>query len=134
MGRTVTLSIAAVFFILLSCAKKKNSYATVVCKDVTGNGIDSVTVELYSYVKKTDGTAGTGYLKASGVTNETGRISFSFNVPSMYTIKVFKNSQSASSFIKMEEGKEVQKDITLPWNLTSVGRLNPYFIWIYLAR
>jgi hypothetical protein len=114
MGRTFTLSIAAVFFILLSCAKKKNSYATIVCKDVTGNGIDSVTVELYTYVKKTDGTTGTGYLKANGITNETGRISFSFNVPSMYTVKVFKNSQIGTGFIKLEEGKEVQKDITLP--------------------
>jgi hypothetical protein len=97
---------------LISCAKQKDCYATIVCKEGSGAGLDSVVVELYSYVKGAEANT-TPELKGSGMTDETGRISFGFKVPALYHVKTSKDTLSASSIIQLEEGKEVQMDLIL---------------------
>jgi hypothetical protein len=106
------LALLILLFLVISCAKQKNCYATIVCKNASGKGIDSVFVELYSYVKGTESSSATE-LKASGTTDETGRISFSFKEPALYTIKTAKDTLGATSIIRLQEGKEVQKDLVL---------------------
>lgn len=107
------VSLILVLFIV-SCAKRKDCYATIICLDSAGLVMDSVAVELYSYVKSTDGSAQGGQLKASGLTDESGKISFNFTHPAMFTIKAEKGAKQVTGNIRLQEGKEVQQTLTFP--------------------
>lgn len=101
----------------VSCKKNTDCVAVVQCYDSTGVGMAGVDVLLYANVKTaTQGTI-TADLRASGITDAAGRVSFTFKLPAIYDIKATLTSGTSSlsgvSIIKLEEGKSIEKEVTV---------------------
>lgn len=118
--RGIFIAIAVVgigFLFTISCKKNTDCVANVVCNDSTGTGISGATVYLYANVKTPNQGTITADLRATGVTDEGGRVSFTFKLPAIYDVKALKvisaKTYSALSIIKLEEGKGVEKVVTL---------------------
>lgn len=107
-----------------SCKKNTDCVAVVQCMDSTGIGMPGVDVLLYANVKTSTGGTVTADLRGSAITDATGRVSFTFKLPAIYDIKATKKAASTStatssssltgvSIIKLEEGKTVEKILTV---------------------
>ncbi len=115
-----------VFFI--SCQKNTDCKATVKCVDAGGSPVANAAVQLFATVK-TGSASQTGTviadLKANGVSDGAGNVSFVFKLPAIYDIVATTTAASTStngpatttivgnSIIKLEEGKSVEKTVTL---------------------
>lgn len=118
--RGIFIAIAVVgigFLFITSCRKNTDCIANVVCNDSTGVGISGATVYLYANVKTPNQGTITADLRATGVTDAGGKVSFTFKLPAIYDVKATKvisaKTYSALSIIKLEEGKGVEKVVTL---------------------
>lgn len=101
-----------------SCKKNTDCIANVQCLDSNGVGLSGVNVLLYANVKTTTGGTVTADLKGNALTDASGRVSFTFKLPAIYDIKATKDASSTNSvtgvsIIKLEEGKTVEKIITV---------------------
>jgi hypothetical protein len=109
--------IGVMFLFITSCKKNTDCVAIVICNDSTGTGIGGAQVYLYANVKTPNQGTITADIRASGVTDETGRVSFTFKLPAIYDITALKTisakTYSAVSIIKLEEGKTIDKTVTL---------------------
>ena len=94
---------------LTSCNKDKSCKATVECKDQNGNAVKGAKVFLYAEVKKNI----KGDVKAEGVTDDNGKVSFIFKLPAIFDVNATVNSKEATGVIKLEEGKEVTETVTV---------------------
>lgn len=117
-GFFIAIAIMGVGFLFItSCKKNTDCVANVVCNDSTGVGISGATVYLYANVKTPVGGTITADLRATGLTDDAGRVSFTFKLPAIYDIKALKTisakTYSALGIIKLEEGKGVEKVVTL---------------------
>ena len=92
-----------------ACNKDKSCKATIDCKDANGDAVKGAQVFLYAEVKHNI----KGDIKAQGVTDENGRVSFIFKLPAIFDIDAAVNSKSAKGMIKLEEGKEVTETVTV---------------------
>ncbi|MCA6438005.1 MAG: hypothetical protein IM600_07160 [Bacteroidetes bacterium] len=100
------------------CEKNTDCKATVKVVDSTGAISPNSDVFLYASVK--NGTAGTTVVadvKANGTTDAGGEVKFTFKLPAIYDIRstrvVGTRTLIASGIIKLEEGKNVDKTVTL---------------------
>lgn len=115
-----------IFFI--SCQKNTDCKATVKCVDASGSPVAGAAVQLFATVK-TGSANSTGTviadLKANGVSDGAGNVSFVFKLPAIYDIVATTTAVNTSTFgpatmtivgnsiIKLEEGKSVDKTVTL---------------------
>ncbi len=117
-GIFVAVAILAVGFLFItSCKKNTDCVANIVCNDSTGVGMSGATVYLYANVKTPVGGTITADIRATGVTDGGGRVSFTFKLPAIYDVKALRTVGSASmvgiSIIKLEEGKAVEKTVVV---------------------
>ena len=113
------LFIASLLFAVLtiginsSCQKKTDCKLTITTKDALGNVIPGATVKLYANVKTSTGSTVEADLKAEGVSDGSGQTTYTFKLPAILDIKAVKGSLSGVGIIKLEEGKAVEKEVTL---------------------
>lgn len=119
--KTLFIGFAAlglVYLFVTSCKKNTDCVATIYCVDSVGVGMPNIDVLLYAKVKTPIGGTITADVKASGVTDGSGMVSFTFKLPAIYDISATKGagstgSLSGVSIIKLEEGKKVEKTVTV---------------------
>jgi hypothetical protein len=117
-GIFIAVAILGVGFLFItSCKKNTDCIANIICNDSTGVGMSGATVYLYANVKTTGGGTITADIRATGVTDGSGRVSFTFKLPAIYDVKALKSVGSASmqgiSIVKLEEGKGVDKTVVV---------------------
>ena len=96
-----------------SCQKKTDCIAIVNCVDTLGAPKGGVDVRLFANVKTTTGGTVTADLKANAITGSDKQASFTFKLPAIYDIKCTSGSYTTASIIKLEEGKSVDKTVTI---------------------
>lgn len=101
-----------------SCQKETDCKASVKCIDSVGNAVNNANVFLYALVKSPDGkTTYTADVTANGTTDAGGEAKFTFKLPAIYDIKatasVGTKTLQGISIIKLEEGKTVDKTVTM---------------------
>ena len=111
MEMKTSIKIIATLFatqiILCSCPKNTECKATIICKDANGESVKGADVTLYAEVKKNV----EGDIKAHGVTDNNGRVSFVFKLPAIFDINATVNSKTSKGMIKLEEGKTAEETI-----------------------
>ena len=101
-----------------SCNKKTDCMASVICNDATGVPVRNANIELLAYVQDYDkkGTF-TGDIRATGITDENGKVSFTFKLPAIFDINATKvvgtHTYVGTGIIKLEEGKGTEKTVTI---------------------
>lgn len=105
-------------FNLSSCRKDTDCKAVVRCIDSSGTAVNNANILLYALVKSPDGkTTYTGDVTATGNTDGSGEVRFTFKLPAIYDIKatlaVGSKTLSGLSIIKLEEGKTISKVVTI---------------------
>lgn len=121
--------ISGLLFVNTSCQKDTDCKARVICNDSTGTAISNANVFLYAVVKDPTDPKGqatfTADVKATGNSDASGQVSFVFKLPAIYdiraTITAGTRTLVGTGIIKLEEGKTVEKTVTLKWliNLNS---------------
>jgi len=102
-------ALALVAAINTSCCKNKDCVANVTCKDAKGEPVKGADVLLYANIKpNVDGD-----VKAHGVTDDNGKVSFIFKLPAIFDVKATINSKEAKGMIKLEEGKTIEETVTI---------------------
>ena len=101
-----------------SCQKKTDCVAVVQCVDSSGGrAFSNANVELYATVKTANGGTVVADVKAKGITDGDGKVRFTFKLPAIYDIRgsLAQGSKTltGTGIIKLEEGKTVEKTITL---------------------
>ncbi len=104
-----------------SCQKQTDCKATVNCTDSLGNAVANANIVLYAPVKNPNDPKGiatyTGDVKATGTTDAGGQVQFNFKLPAIFDIKatmvVGTRTLSGASIIKLEEGKNVNKTVSI---------------------
>jgi hypothetical protein len=115
---TTGFFLSCLFLTTISCQKETDCKAVVTCIDSTGAPVNGADVLLYALVKSPDGkTTYTADVKAQGVTEGDGTVNFTFKLPAIYDIKatsiVDTRTITGIGIIKLEEGKTVEKTVTL---------------------
>lgn len=96
-------------FTFIACNKDKSCKANVTCKDPNGAPVKGAEVLLYANIKpNVDGD-----VKAHGVTDANGKVSFVFKLPAIFDIKAAVNTQTAQGIVKLEEGKTSEATLTI---------------------
>lgn len=120
--KPISLFFAGIFFSFFtltnsSCTKETDCKAVIKCVDSTGAGVANATVLLYATVKNSTGTTYTADVKADGVADNNGEIDFLFKLPAIYdinaTLVIDTKTITGLSIIKLEEGKTVEKVVTM---------------------
>jgi hypothetical protein len=100
-----------------SCKKETDCKAVIKCVDSTGTAVGSANVILFATVKNSAGTTYTADLNASGTADNNGEIDFLFKLPAIYdinaTLVVDTKTMTGVGIIKLEEGKTVEKVVTM---------------------
>lgn len=99
--------------VLSSCVKKTDCTANITCNDTQGKPMSGVEVRLFANVKTSLNTTKVADVKASGVTDKNGKVSFVFKLPAIFDINASVGTASTSAIIKLEEGKTTEKLIDL---------------------
>lgn len=92
---------------LLACQKNTDCKADITCTDQNGQPVANAKVLLYAEVKPNV----EGDVKAEGVTDANGKVSFIFKLPAIFDVKAKVNSQEGTGIIKLEEGKTAEKTV-----------------------
>ncbi len=111
-------------YFFISCEKNTDCKANIKCVNDSGQPLQNAAVQLYANVKTANGGTVVADLKANGVTDAGGMVSFLFKLPAIYditatTTAVGTGSSATTStlvgagIIKLEEGKTVEKTVTL---------------------
>lgn len=98
---------------LNSCQKKTDCKLVVKTVDSTGVALSNVEVKLYANVKTASGATVEADLKAQGVSDGTGISNYTFKLPAIIDIKAVLGNRSGVGIVKLEEGKTVEKTITV---------------------
>ncbi len=109
---TLVLGLMTVFF-SSSCEKKTDCKLTIRTVDDLGNVLSGATVKLYANVKTPSGSTVEADLKAEGVSDASGTSTYTFKLPAILDIKAVSGSLSGVGIVKLEEGKMVEKTVTL---------------------
>lgn len=100
-----------------SCEKKTDCKVTIKTVDSTGFGVSNVKVKLFANVKNSTGATVEADLKAEGTTDGSGLTTFTFKLPAILDIKAVglagADSLQGVGIVKLEEGKSVEKSVTL---------------------
>ncbi len=96
-----------------SCQKKTDCKLTIKTVDALGNVVGGATIKLYANVKTSSGSTVTADLKAEGVSDGSGVSTYTFKLPAILDIKAVSGASVGVGIIKLEEGKMVEKSVTL---------------------
>ena len=104
-----------------SCQKDTDCKAKVICNDSIGRPAANANVLLYAVVKDPNDPKGqatyTADVKANATTDDGGVASFVFKLPAIYDIRatqvVGTRTLVGTGIIKLEEGKTVEKTVTI---------------------
>jgi hypothetical protein len=96
-----------------SCQKKTDCKLIVTTHDSAGNALGAATVKLFANVKTSSGATVEADLKAEGVSDASGTSTYTFKLPAILDIKAVFGSKTGVGIIKLEEGKTVEKIITV---------------------
>jgi hypothetical protein len=113
--------LSCLLFAGTSCQKDTDCKARVTCRDTVGAPVSNANVLLYAVVKDPNDPKGqatyTADVKANGVSDASGDVSFVFRLPAIYdiraTIAAGTRTIVGTGIIKLEEGKTVEKTVTL---------------------
>jgi hypothetical protein len=105
-------------FNLSSCRKETDCKALVKCVDSSGTAVNNANIFLFALVKSADGkTTYTGDVTATGNTDGSGAVNFTFKLPAIYDIRATlvagTRTLSGLSIIKLEEGKTISKTVSI---------------------
>lgn len=98
---------------LNSCEKKTDCKLVIKTVDSAGVALGSVEVKLYANVKTASGATVEADLKAQGVSDASGLSNYTFKLPAILDIKGVLGNRSGVGIVKLEEGKTVEKTITV---------------------
>ncbi len=114
--KNLLLTLFAVLTVAVSCVKKTDCGATVICTDEYGAPVSNAKVKLFATVKTNSSTV-VADVKADGITDSEGKVKFIFKLPAIFDISattiVGTKTLSSAGIIKLEEGKNAEKAITL---------------------
>lgn len=100
-----------------SCQKKTDCKLTIKTVDAAGFPVAGAAVKLYANVKTSSGATVEADLKTEGVSDSGGSSSYTFKLPAILDVKAVATtgtvSISAVAIVKLEEGKTVEKTLTL---------------------
>lgn len=96
-----------------SCQKKTDCIATVICKDVNGLPLRGVTIQLYALVEMPSHATTTADIRANGISDESGKVTFTFKLPAIFDIKASIGSLTGTGIVKLEVGNSVEKTLTI---------------------
>ncbi len=96
-----------------ACQKSTDCKLTIKTVDAAGNPVSAAAVKLYANVKTTSGATVEADLKAEGVSDASGSSSYTFKLPAILDIKAVHDTIEGVGIIKLEEGKSVEKVVTL---------------------
>jgi hypothetical protein len=113
--------LSSLVFAGFSCQKDTDCKAKVTCLDSAGRAVPQVNVLLFAVVKDPNDPKGqatyTADVKAEGTTDTGGEVAFVFKLPAIYdiraTLPVGTRTLVGTGIIKLEEGKTVEKTVTL---------------------
>ncbi len=114
--KTILLSFGLLGLMLMintSCAKKTDCMASVICKDASGVPVRNAHIELVAYTKTPGQGTITADIRATGITDDNGKVSFTFKLPAIFDIKASQGNLTGVGIIKLEEGKGVEKAVTI---------------------
>lgn len=109
-------ALASSFIVLTlgsSCQKKTDCKLIIKTHDSVGNVIPAATIKLFANVKTSTGAVVQADIKAEGVSDGSGSSTFTFKLPAILDVKAVSSSKSGIGIVKLEEGKTVEKTITL---------------------
>jgi hypothetical protein len=107
-------------FTNVGCNKNTDCKASITVVDSTGKALSNVKVKLFANIKA--GNPPTTYVadvKAEGVTDAGGAVKFTFKLPAIFDISATKVITSPTrtlnglGIIKLEEGKNTSKEVTV---------------------
>ncbi|MBI3519530.1 MAG: hypothetical protein HY062_09270 [Bacteroidetes bacterium] len=96
-----------------SCEKKTDCKLTIRTVDSSGMAFAGANVKLYANVKTASGSTVEADLKAEGVSDAAGSSTYTFKLPAILDIKAVSGGKTGIGIIKLEEGKMVEKVVTL---------------------
>lgn len=96
-----------------SCEKKTDCKLTVKTVDSAGVPLANVDIKIYANVKTASGATVEADLKATGVSDASGLSNYTFKLPAILDVKGVVGNKSGLGIIKLEEGKSVEKIITV---------------------
>ncbi len=112
-------------YFFISCDKNTDCTANIKCVDANGAAVSNAAVKLFANVKTSNNQTVVADLKANGVSDGGGNVSFVFKLPAIYDIVATTTAVNTGTFgpatmtlegrsiIKLEEGKSVDKTVTL---------------------
>lgn len=101
----------AAISILISCNKNKDCKVNVICRDKNGALVTGAEVHLYANVKTQYGGNVKADIQSKGVTDSQGGVTFTFELPAIYDVKVYLNSDTAKGIVKLIEGETVVEEL-----------------------
>jgi hypothetical protein len=75
--------------------------------------MSGVEVRLFANVKTSTNTVKVADVKASGITDQSGKVSFIFKLPAIFDINASVGTATTTAIIKLEEGKTTDKTVDL---------------------
>lgn len=107
--KTLSAALLMSAFAFTACNKNTDCKADITCKDQNGAPVKGAEVLLYANIKpNVDGD-----IKAHGVTDDNGKVSFIFKLPAIFDVKAQVNTKEAKGIIKLEEGKTSEETLTI---------------------
>ena len=103
------------FVVAFNNSFQKNTDCKLVIKTQRENGniVSGANVKLFANVKTSSGSTVEADLKAEGVSDGSGSVSFTFNLPAILDIKAVSDTLEGVGIIKLEEGKTVDKTVIM---------------------
>ncbi len=96
----------------ISCDKNKTCKVNVKCVyNSSGTPVNAANVALYAPIKTPSGSTITADVQASGTTDGSGMVSFTFKLPAIFNVKATKDTLVGTSMATLEEGKTI--DVTV---------------------
>jgi hypothetical protein len=110
---TTIIALGLILGVSTSCQKDTDCKLTITTVDSVGNYLPNATVKLYANVKTSTGSTVEADLKAEGVSDGSGKSVYTFKLPAILDIKATLGNKSGVGIIKLEEGKTVEKTVTV---------------------
>lgn len=107
MKNIFSLCVLVFIVVLSACQKNTDCTANIICKDAQGKPINGVEVRLFATVGANPKKIAD--VKANGVTDKDGKVSFIFKLPAIFDVNAAVGTTTASTIIKLEEGKTTEK-------------------------
>lgn len=87
--------------------------ASIICKDANGMLMRGAYIQLFAYVKDAQNGILTADVRATGITDQNGKVTFTFKLPAIFDIKASKGNLTGTGIVKLEEGNGVEKAVII---------------------